>query len=248
MAPMGRPMPFPDDAVDLDREDDQTAIMVGDAFDNLSPRAISTMRYTNHNDWMDQVVSYPSAIDHLLPYPFTATESTVLPSMDESLDSIFSRLRDGDTAAADKLAQVRQDFANSTSEFTSRLQQEMADMTNEHATKKDMIEKRRQKTQAAKEEFEKNYSKLQELGEYGKSNQESRLISKGGLLDQMQAAAMQAQQHSGDVGNPAADEFNAFTNFDTAGEELDLYAGDLGGYDADQGMTFNGGDAPPDFT
>lgn len=237
---------------DMGPADEEENAYIGDALDLLTPREISTTRYKQHHEWMEEVLSSAYSVDQIQPVDLNHHLGGDLASLTKD---IFSADSDGAFVApkAEQVAELEKRVAA----FQSKGQDEIAMMKAQHKAKMDELKRQhvwsvlegRLEKAARGEGGETTEGVMlaieQEAGRPVKSREEVIRVKKGGLLDRQQtlaaAAARQKQnaeqqqqqngqqaggQDEGDHG--ATDDFSEFTNLDTAGEALDFYSGDYG--------------------
>ena len=222
---------------------DEETPAIGDFLDLLSPREISATRYSQHHEWMEEVVATPYAINQILPDNPNFKLSGDLAELTKDLF---------DTSNPNEPLDIKQDQVEELERRVAAFQQkgheEIDTMKARHYQKMEEL-----KTEKLFVDLERRLANIphddpnagdevqrlvneaeQVTGSKLMSREEVVQIRKGGLLDRQEAAAMQLDNQPKDESTQQQDEFGEFTNLDSAGEALDFYSGS---YD-DSGMTF----------
>ncbi|KAL9057799.1 MAG: hypothetical protein Q9162_002140 [Coniocarpon cinnabarinum] len=234
-----RSMPGAQEDIDLEMIDEESAAL-GDSLDQIRPRDISVMRFQQHHDWMDEVVSGLFSTNRIQPIDvILQCPGTELETLTEGL--FTKRSEEGTLDVTDE---DLQEFEKRCSEWSKKNQDELANAkSNFEANAMDLRTAR--KFLELEEKLKHSEADVDAiLAEVDRDtghqvitlNDHFTTVQKGGLLDKVEAAAM--QQRDNGSANQQQDELNEFTTMDSAGEALDFYSGDLANYDADQGMNF----------
>ena len=222
---------------------DEEAPAIGDFLDLLSPREISNTRYTQHHEWMEEVLASPYSINQILPEDINFNLPGELHDLTKDL-FVPSGSGEPRSIKQEDVSELEKRIAN----FQQKQKTEIERMKEEHVGKTEEmrrpmrwleIEKRLADIPPdvtdAQNQIQKIVEEAEQLaGAKLSSRDEVVLVQKGGLLDRQEAAAIHLDNQVKDDGDQQQDEFGEFTNLDSAGEALDFYSTS---YD-DSGMTF----------
>lgn len=222
---------------------DEEAPAIGDFLDLLSPREISTTRYTQHHEWMEEVLASPYALNQILPEDLNFKLSGDLSDLTNGLFERSSLNEPGQILQHDI-----EELEQRTLEFKRKQVAEIEDMKATHTKKTEEmrkstlwldLERKLADVPPDADDAENQIQRIVEEAERAaaaklRSRDEVVRIQKGGLLDHQEAAAIQLDNQVKDDSDQQHDEFGEFPNLDSAGEALDFYSTS---YD-DNGMTF----------
>ncbi|KAF2495652.1 DUF1750-domain-containing protein [Lophium mytilinum] len=132
---------MPPTAVGADTSiEDEENTTLGDLLDHLTPREISTMRYTQHHEWMEEVFSSPYAVGQILPVDLglglmgelaPLTDGLLDAPSADSLPSAPNKSKSYHKLDPEQLA----DFEKRVEEYTKKEEAELAKMRADHARK-----------------------------------------------------------------------------------------------------------------
>lgn len=228
---------------------EENAQAVGDFLDSLSPREISFTRYTQHHEWMEEIVSSPYAIRQITPVELgfgLAGELSGLTqdlferkSVEEAIKGSATNSDDFAEIAPDKLEELERRIAK----FEQEGKDEITAMKAEHAQKMQKLSKQKlllslekRLAQTSMEEIGgeavEEIVREAELVIGSKITQRDEIVrvEKGGLLNRGE----EAMNANGDTMHAPGDEFNEFTNLDSNGDGFDFLSGAN-----DSSMTFD---------
>lgn len=208
MHPFALPQPPPDYLKDEDNH------AYGDSLDFLTPREISTARYKQHHEWMEEILSSPYSTTQIVPVGLGM-------SLDGELGALTEGLYD-EKGILNK--EAIPDLERKVQEFLKKGEDEIEEMKRLHKEK--MEEMSQQKLYADLERKlvgQPDNDMLDQItreveaatNKTVKQKQPVVQISKGGILDYVEEI---------DVQNQSSQEFADFANMDnTAGEALDFF-------------------------
>lgn len=119
--------------------EDEENTTLGDLLDHLTPRDISSMRYIQHHEWMEEVFSSPYATGHIMPVELGFGLSGELAKLTEG---IFDAPNYKDASKTGALKPYRKldpgkfaEFEQKVAAYISDGQKELESMKSEHAKK-----------------------------------------------------------------------------------------------------------------
>lgn len=220
-------------------DDDESLNQAGDALDLLSPREISITRYTQHHEWMEEVLSSPYAVSRILPANLGFRLAGELSGLTKGLFE--------DSQASEEPKQISdeqaQELEKRVKEFQEKGREEIAKMKDEHEKRKEQLSKQQMFVQleqrlarAAFDDSDGTGESVEDImreveaatGSKLRAREEVVQVQKGGLLAPEEALATRnPNSNNGNNNNNAQsqpDEFSEYANLDSAGEALDFYS------------------------
>ena len=203
---------------------DEDGAELGDAMDFLTPREISTARYTQHHDWMEEMIHSPYSIQQITPDPLGL-------AMAGELGAIVSLLWDDPNKYNKPDANKIKAFDDEMAAYERKAEQQLLEMVEQHQQKLQTFSQgfqfnaleRRLAAAGSEGSDETVADVLKEaetlIGAPIKAKEDAACIQKGALV-------VPATAGEETVSKPV-DDFSSFTNLDTAGEALDLYEANM---------------------
>ena len=239
------PFPPQDDAL-LAEED---APSLGDFLDQLSPREISFTRYTQHHEWMEEILSSSYAMRQITPVELGLGLAGELAGLTQDLferKSVEAAIK-GFTTGPDRPLEIAQDKVEELEKRIVKFEQdgreELAAAKAEHAQKMQKLSKQKSlvvlEKRLAEADMEANSGETindivreaeQTIGTKFAQRDEVVRVEKGGLL----LGGEEAAAANGNAMNGHGDEFNEFTNLDSTADGFDFLSGGN-----DSNMTFD---------
>ncbi|KAI9701831.1 MAG: hypothetical protein M1836_001175 [Candelina mexicana] len=123
--------------------DDEEDTSRGDMLDHLTPREISTMRYVQHHEWMEEVISSPYGINQILPVDLGFGLKGELESLTEGF-FIAPTIENGkgsrDPNPAGKMEEGKaEEFSKRATDKVAELNAEMVKMKRKHARRMEKL-------------------------------------------------------------------------------------------------------------
>lgn len=221
--------PFPASQAVPETLADEENHFYGDQLDFLSPREISTTRYKQHHEWMEEILSSPYGTTQILPVNLGLRLEGELGQLTDGL------WEDGKERDAKALAKSGYDgglnkeniaeFEKRVEEFVKKGEEQLAEMKRVHQAKMEEMSKQKLFSDLERRLLEKSGNEGVEqvtkdaeaaTGLTVVGREQAKLIQRGGFMEKGTENAYEAPQ--------PADEFADFTNMDmdTAGEALDF--------------------------
>ena len=228
-------------SVDQELIDEDIPSLYGDYLDQITPNEISRMRYKQHHEWMEEILTSPYATNRILPATVDYLES--LQGDLRELTSGLVKSEAGDDQ--NKLPEIDvKELERRVVEFESKGRDEIEQMKRDHEKKLEELKMSKFWTDVGDRLSHLDNHSDDSLnmiihdvetktGEKIVTREQIKMVQKGGLLSKDELAAMN-QRHEGKEVTQPQDEFNAFANIDSAGEALEFYSGEFD----DHGMTF----------
>ncbi|KAI9720630.1 MAG: hypothetical protein M1812_002810 [Candelaria pacifica] len=123
--------------------DDEEDTSRGDMLDHLTPREISTMRYAQHHEWMEEVISSPYGINQILPVDLGFGLKGELESLTEGFfvaPTIDNGKGSRDPNRAGKMEDGKaEEFTKRATEKVAELSAEMEKMKRRHARRMEKL-------------------------------------------------------------------------------------------------------------
>lgn len=205
--PFGQPQPTPEYLKDEDNH------AYGDSLDFLTPREISSARYKQHHEWMEEILSSPYSTTQIVPVGLGM-------SLDGELGAVTDGLYDEkgilNKEAIPDLEKRVQEFLRKGEEDIEETKRVHKEKTTEMSPQKLYADLERKLAGQPDNDMLDQITREIEAATNKKVTPKQPVvqISKGGILDYVEEI---------DVQNQSSQEFVDFANMDTAGEALDFF-------------------------
>lgn len=106
----------------------------GDMMDNLNPREVSKMRYMQHHEWMEEVLTSPYAISQITPVSLGLGRKGELQALTAGFFDAPAQAQEDDAQEATKLEPAKaEEFAERVSKKVADIQAEIEKLKKQHA-------------------------------------------------------------------------------------------------------------------
>lgn len=211
-----------DDTLDSERNPE-----FGDMLDFLSPREFSASRYTQHQEWMEEILSSPYAAKQIIPIDLGLYLTGSLGELTECLWDNAAMKTDGQGSDTthhmyQKITQEKlTEFNRRVAQYLEKGEGEIAEMKQAHAQKMSKLTQDKLFVTLERELAEispdSNDAKLDEIIRKVERETGLTVIHREELVPIQSGGLLKGGEEN------VTEEFADFTNLDTAGEALDFY-------------------------